>query len=286
MMTDFNRNRRGMHAGFTLIELLVVIAIISILKAILFPVFATAREKARATSCTSDLKQLGLSMVQYTQDFDELFPPIATSTDTGWAFRLYPYVKAPGAYWCPDDLRGINAGNGYPNNSFGYNKELGYDINNGYNKPSLLSKLTAPSSTVCLFEAYGGTVDYSWTGGISSGSSIGNGGAKAAGDCGNIVQIASGQPWGTYSTGNMGSPARTCAAQDPAFPTGRHNNGSNFLLCDGHVKWLRPEKVSPGDNPPSACSAGTNANQDACGGTYGNAAGASYSGFTATFSTL
>ncbi|HAZ64135.1 MAG TPA: hypothetical protein DCZ72_11075, partial [Armatimonadetes bacterium] len=66
--------RRGSRRGFTLIELLVVIAIIAILAAILFPVFAKAREKARAASCQSNLKQLGLSVMQYTQDWDEMYP--------------------------------------------------------------------------------------------------------------------------------------------------------------------------------------------------------------------
>lgn len=104
--------------GFTLIELLVVIAIIAILAAILFPVFAKAREKARQTSCTSNEKQLALAVLQYVQDYDERFL-IGNNNGTspageGWAGELYSYVKSTGVYACPDDasnprLRNRNA---------------------------------------------------------------------------------------------------------------------------------------------------------------------------------
>ena len=108
-MTTRNSCKRGsIDAGFTLIELLVVIAIIAILSAILFPVFAKAREKARQISCLSNEKQLGLGFMQYTQDNDEQMPPgsiptAGQSDGAGWAGQIYPYVKSTGVYKCPDD---------------------------------------------------------------------------------------------------------------------------------------------------------------------------------------
>ena len=95
---------RRSPAAFTLIELLVVIAIIAILAAILFPVFAKAREKARQTACLSNTKQMAIGIMQYTQDYDELLPVIG---DNGacrgrWQFQLYPYVKNSDVFTCPN----------------------------------------------------------------------------------------------------------------------------------------------------------------------------------------
>src|SRR5687767_1772363 len=100
-------NERGVQPhkqGFTLIELLVVIAIIAILAAILFPVFARARENARRSTCQSNLKQIGLGMIQYSQDYDEVLVPFAigvgsiytgsSSTNAKWMDLVQPYVKS------------------------------------------------------------------------------------------------------------------------------------------------------------------------------------------------
>jgi len=101
--------------GFTLIELLVVIAIIAILAAILFPVFSRAREKARQTSCLSNLKQLDLGLIMYTQDYDETYCPFAYVGPTGFqtAFDMVnPYIKNAQILLCPDDKIGRVIGTG------------------------------------------------------------------------------------------------------------------------------------------------------------------------------
>jgi len=96
--------------GFTLIELLVVIAVIAVIAAILFPVFAKVREKARQTSCASNLKQLGLAIAQYTQDYDESYP-LAAYGGVTWRGLTFPYAKSVALYSCPSNPYSAGATN-------------------------------------------------------------------------------------------------------------------------------------------------------------------------------
>ena len=112
---SIRHNRPAVRNGFTLIELLVVIAIIAILAAILFPVFAQARAKARQAACLSNLKQLGIAVMQYTQDYDETIVPAqlvyavppATNPTVSWPTLVYPYVKSAGVFFCPSADEGL-----------------------------------------------------------------------------------------------------------------------------------------------------------------------------------
>jgi len=214
--------------GFTLIELLVVIAIIAILAAILFPVFAKVREKARQTSCLSNEKQLGLGFMQYTEDNDEAFPytPYYDTINKGWGSAIYPYIKSTQIFQCPDDP---NAATNTKAVSYAYNGDMA-DSNIGVTVPLFkLSLLNAPASTILLFEVTGVTADV--TNPANDYSPAGNGGLWR---------------WSSYDTGEMGQPAHNNSI-DVTYSTGRHTNGSNYLLADGHAKWLRGAAVSAGD---------------------------------------
>jgi prepilin-type N-terminal cleavage/methylation domain-containing protein len=109
MSHPFNRGvSRSKRTAFTLIELLVVIAIIAILAAILFPVFAQAREKARSVSCLSNMKQLGTALAMYVQDYDEKYMvhgvfEFGIGRGSGWAPKAAPYIKNLHIFFCPSD---------------------------------------------------------------------------------------------------------------------------------------------------------------------------------------
>ena len=163
------RRRDPQSSGFTLIELLVVIAIIAILAAILFPVFAQAREKARQASCMSNEKQIGLALMQYTQDYDELLPeryssPDPTNTYTlSWKDMLYPYIKSHDVFKCPSNptARAADAASApAPKDkqfAGGYamwlpDAWLSGQIGHGASYPQALAGIEAPASSLIILE--------------------------------------------------------------------------------------------------------------------------------------
>lgn len=128
---------KNYRKGFTLIELLVVIAIIAILAAILFPVFARAREAARATSCASNLKQLGTAFIMYVQDYDERFMPGGQAAGTCPLDRLQPYTKNRQIWVCPsDDNAAVRAMTSPLNVSYNINNQIAGDVDGSIYRPS------------------------------------------------------------------------------------------------------------------------------------------------------
>src|SRR6185312_12868739 len=113
------------RSGFTLIELLVVIAIIAILAAILLPVFASARERARMSSCANNEKQISFAFLAYAQDWDETYPARDTPNVGSWRYSIYNIIKSTGVFTCPD--------NPTPNTDGPLRLKCHYALNNGAN---------------------------------------------------------------------------------------------------------------------------------------------------------
>lgn len=276
---------RSAKSGFTLIELLVVIAIIAILAAILFPVFAKVREKARQTTCSSNLKQLGLALTQYVQDNDETFPggQHGNTDGRGWAGAIYPYVKSVGMYKCPDDSTG-NMTNVDGKGETDY--PISYGLNGNLTKRNVwtgtlvntLAALNAPSNTVQVFEIVGLQTPIDGNRGSVEGQSVVACGPDGGGDGGfDPGTWGSGGSGLHYATGALGNPARTVGTSTYAdIKSGRHTDASNFLFADGHVKWLRGTSVSSGPN--------ANNSTDLQNGS--RAAGTAVSGYAGTFSAI
>jgi prepilin-type N-terminal cleavage/methylation domain-containing protein/prepilin-type processing-associated H-X9-DG protein len=220
--------------GFTLIELLVVIAIIAILAAILFPVFAKVREKARQTSCSSNMRQLGLGMLQYSQDYDEHWPSSKATSGfaAGWAGSIYPYVKSKSVFTCPDDNTSATS----PNVPISYavNDNISnLAISGGAQAATAAGAAVAPASSIMLFEVEKITGDPSNPAETSSLYQVdacdGGPGLEAMG-----TKIAGMNSCGMFEIGSNYV----------------HTNGSNLVALDGHVKFLRPTQISTGYNSP------------------------------------
>ena len=285
--------------GFTLIELLVVIAIIAIIAAILFPVFATAREKARQTTCTSNQKQLGLAMTQYAQDYDELLPCGWSSThngtmSNGWAGQIFPYVKSTAAFACPDDTSIPAAG--YSIVSYAYNVNVAPFSGRAMLARMSIVNMGAPSLTVLLVETKGFSAlsspfdQQSYTALEWSPSTDGQNLFAGSSSGTNLPSSElSGFTPGSLATGWLGrTSVPLCNSWDGATSqegpqVGTHTGGANYLLLDGHVKYLMPNSVSPGLNAKSATGAQLN---NGNGYAAGTADVTDQPTFTATFSAI
>jgi prepilin-type N-terminal cleavage/methylation domain-containing protein/prepilin-type processing-associated H-X9-DG protein len=219
--------------AFTLIELLVVIAIIAILAAILFPVFAQARAKARQASCLSNLKQIGVAVLMYTQDYDEMLPPsnypapASVGGNYNWYGFVDPYVKSgisissnqlaanPKTFWICTEFgnrsapgtgacglpTGTNANQSYAAN-VNIMPSLGINQSDQRGSFTTLAALQQPAQVVLVAPLAAGRV---WTMGIDTACCTSNDGNSPA----NIY----------------------CGARF------RHSGGANYALADGHAKW-------------------------------------------------
>jgi prepilin-type N-terminal cleavage/methylation domain-containing protein/prepilin-type processing-associated H-X9-DG protein len=226
------RSMQVKKRAFTLIELLTVMTIIAILGGMLFPVFARAREKARQTACISSERQLGLAFAQYSQDYDERIPSGTIGLlGRGWAGQTYPYVKSSDIYKCPDDS--VDKDDGDPNLmiSFAMNSNAA-----GISQADFVS----PSLTALCFEVNDSFADVKVA---ETTSPTGRGLPKD--NC-----PWCGKPFGAdyYATGNLGGVAPPLSTTIRPY----HDPTSNYLAADGHVKALRGEVVSPGENAPSS----------------------------------
>ncbi len=197
-----------MKRGFTLIELLVVIAIIAILAAILFPVFAKAREKARQASCLSNVKQIMLATLQYAQDYDERLP---AGYYNNWnsvnpytpEIGIMPYAKNIQMFVCPSVV-GYSITNNLVTPSQTWTASYGFNIN----QQGALGVITAPAQMIYTVDCYNPWLD------------------SAA----NIYQRLAGAGVGKYNgTGGQ---------------TNWHNDGVNCGFLDGHGKWQKLDAIT------------------------------------------
>ena len=257
-------NGERMRRGFTLIELLVVIAIIAILAAILFPVFAQAREKARQASCLSNLKQLSTAVMMYTQDSDETFPiGVQDDWNNSWPVKVQPYVKNLGVFRCPSDGNmtqpdwtvgwggvpisyAANGVFGGVNNNNGLVGVIGMAQSWLSPQVASLASVGRPAETVMIAEKHNTDV-------------------LAAGGWGNLSSFAPGciiigmdSSWDSLAANEAPNGTLSATANYPAGRNGsvsaKHSGMANFAFTDGHVKAMYPYQTRPSGgnwNPPA-----------------------------------
>jgi prepilin-type N-terminal cleavage/methylation domain-containing protein/prepilin-type processing-associated H-X9-DG protein len=244
-------------SGFTLIELLVVIAIVAILAAILFPVFAQAREKARQSSCMSNLKQLGTAALAYNQDFDEMYPMAYYLSPTGnttpnqtqlsWAGLIYPYAKTEGIFRCPSeaDLTAVTPGTfttGTPNGftvTYAYNYYIGGNNSAGSaaRATQSLPVVQNPSNLVMITDSGAGPhPNYNpATRPPEEWKTYRSTTIPTSGPWGGMASLRGRTPWVLVMAGStLAAPSDSPA--DCGAPRPRHNGVTNVLWADGHVK--------------------------------------------------
>ncbi len=246
--------------GFTLIELLVVVAIIAILAAILFPAFARARENARRTSCASNLKQLTLGIMQYTQDYDERYIPISdigstdgTETAVNWTTAIYPYTKSLQILVCTSNT--INPVDPSPsiNVSPPRRNTLTYTYNSQFQtigtKVKNLSAVPLAAQTPMLMEGLGSPyANQTATVGQALIFSADNAPGSVAGIQGRALKNPTNltKGWTGFDTPSA-SPSDWVVGQYWGAGSGSiHFDGSNVAFADGHVKWLKSRGIVGG----------------------------------------
>jgi prepilin-type N-terminal cleavage/methylation domain-containing protein/prepilin-type processing-associated H-X9-DG protein len=240
--------------GFTLIELLVVIAIIAILAAILFPVFAQARAKARQAACISNMKQLGLAVLQYNQDYDEIYPisyygtgSTLSGTDRfSWAGIIHPYVKSTQIYRCPDtdDEVGVTPGTWMPGlsadgfvSSYAYNYYLGGNVSTeaGIPDTSSLPVIQRPAQLILMTDAAANPTSNTNQDRLKPTTWK----AQKSSTFINLHRPTLRRtPWLLVYSGSS-----VAGLADYGAPLPRHNGMTNVLWADGHTKSSRVEQI-------------------------------------------